>query len=147
MTFSLLGRRVLLATALTIATALAATAVPASADHAQPPRNISQLPYQPIGHFEHGDAIPAPGNAIAYFTPLMSGKRFNPSGNYNAYDTNVFETLMLPFRAAGDTTTDDPYGNGETTGDPRHGYCEQDPEYPTKRPGNSLLLSGVCPNH
>jgi PKD repeat protein len=147
MTFTLPGRRAALATALTIATALGVTASVAHADHPQPARTIADLPYQPIGHFAHGDDIPEPNGAIAYFTPLMSGKRFNPSGNYNAYDTNVFETLMLPFRAAGDETTDDPYGNGETTGDPRHGYCEQDPEYPEKRPGNSLLLAGVCPNH
>ncbi|MDQ3739433.1 MAG: M28 family peptidase [Actinomycetota bacterium] len=142
----LLARRAALATALTAAAALGATA-PANADHPQPARDIAQLPYQPIGHFAHGDDIPEPSQAVGYFTPLMSGKRFNPSGTYNAYDTNVFETLMLPFRAAGDDTDDDPYGNGMTIGDPRHGYCEQDPEYPDKRPGNVLLLAGVCPNH
>jgi PKD repeat protein len=143
MPFTLFRRRTALA--MTAALALALAAAPtANADHTQPPRDISKLPYEPIGHFAHGDDIPEPNDAEAYFTPLMSGKRFNPSGTYNAYDTNVFETLMLPFRAAGDDTTDDPYGNG---GDPRHGYCQQDPEYPTKRPGNSALLSGVCPNH
>ncbi|HEX8207558.1 MAG TPA: M28 family peptidase [Solirubrobacteraceae bacterium] len=147
MTFMLPGRRAALAIALTIVAALWLSAAVARADHSQPAPDISKLPYQPIGEFAHGDDIPEPNEAVAFFTPLMDGLRFNPSGNYNAYDTNVFETLMLPFRAAGDTTTNDPYGNGETTGDPRHGYCEQDPEYPTKRPGNNALLSGVCPNH
>ena len=148
MTFTLQGRRAALATAgLTIVTALAAFVPAAGADHPQPVRDIAQLKYEPIGEFEHGEAIPGPSGAVAFFTPMMDGLRFNPTGTYNAYDTNVFETLMLPFRAAGDETTDDPYGNGETTGDPRHGYCEQDPDYPTKRPGNSTLLAGVCPNH
>jgi hypothetical protein len=137
------GRRAVLATALTVATFLVATSL-ARADHPQPERNIAHLPYQPIGHFKHGDDIPEPDQATAYFTPKLSGRKFNQSGTYNAYDTNVFETLMLPFRAAGDETTNDPYGNG---GDPRHGYCFQDPQYPQKRPGNILLLAGVCPNH
>ena len=52
----------------------------------------------------------------------MDGERFNPSGKYNAFDTNVFEVLCLPFRAAGDQSGGDPYGNG---GEPRHGRCSQ----------------------
>ena len=145
MSSSFLGRRALLATALTAVCAIGWTA-PATADHAQPTRDISKLDYAPIGLFKHGDPIPQPQDKD-FFLKKMSGRRFNPSGKYNSYDTNVFETLMLPFRAAGDTSANDPYGNGETTGDPRHGFCQQDPQYPQKRPGNVLLMAGVCPNH
>jgi len=141
---TLLGRRALVAAALTLAVALGATA-PAGASHPQKARNIAHLPYQPIGEFEHGEDIPEPNEAADFFNPKRQGLRYpGPGGTYNAYDTNVFETLMLPFRAAGDTTTNDPYGNG---GDPRHGYCQQSPDYFTERPGNQTLLAGICPNH
>jgi PKD repeat protein len=137
-------RRASVAAALAASCAIAWTA-PASANHPQPARNIANLPYQPIGEFAHGTDIPEPDAAQAFFTPKMNGRRYDgPTGTYNAYDTNVFETLMLPFRAAGDTTTNDPYGNG---GDTRHGFCKQEPDQADQRPGNSLLAAGVCPNH
>jgi PKD repeat protein len=144
---TLLGRRVLIAAALTIATALGASA-PAGASHPQPTRNIAHLPYNPISEFEHGDDIPEPDEAEAFFTApgRMDGITYpGPEGSYNAYDTNVFETLMLPFRAAGDTTTNDEYGNN----DPRHGFCEvaTPAEQQEQRPGNLLLAAGICPNH
>jgi PKD repeat protein len=74
----------------------------------------------------------------------MEGLRFNPSGDYNAFDTNVFETLALPYRAAGDQFTDDPYGNGGT---PQHGRCGGDPRSDRSRPGDLAAVAGECPNH
>ena len=129
------------------AAALGATVSIAHADHAQPARDIAQLPYQPIGHFAHGDDIPEPDEAIAFFTPLMSGLRFNPSGTYNAYDTNVFETLMLPFRAAGDDDDGRPVRQRRRPATRGTATASRTREYPDKRPGNTTLLAGVCPNH
>ena len=139
-------RRAFVAATVVASCALAWSA-PASADHAQPARNIANLPYQPIGEFAHGTDIPEPDEAEAFFAPKMNGRRYDgPTGTYNAFDTNVFETLMLPFRAAGDTTTNDPYGNG---GDPRHGFCAlaTPAQQQAQRPGNILLAAGICPNH
>lgn len=102
--------------------------------------------YQPEGHFKAGSPVPAPTDFDSALRPLMEGRRFNPSGTYNAFDTNVFEVLGLPYRAAGDLDADDPYGNG---GDPRHGFCARDgdPGTDSERPGNLAALAGECPNH
>lgn len=102
--------------------------------------------YQPEGHFKAGAKLPGPGDFDTALRPLMEGRRFNPSGTYNAYDTNVFEVLGLPYRAANDVRTDDPYGNG---GDPRHGFCAADTSRTTEldRPGSMSRLAGRCPNH
>jgi hypothetical protein len=146
MSLSLLGRRALVAAALTAACAVGWTA-PATADHGQPARDISKLDYDPISEFEHGEDIPEPAQAEAFFTPRMEGRTYpGPEGKYNAFDTNVFETLMLPFRAANDTNPNDPYGNG---GDPRHGFCKvaTAAEQQAQRPGNLALQAGICPNH
>ena len=130
-----------------IFTALGLLAAPsAMANHPQPAPDISAMEYEPIGHFKPGDPVPAPTEFDAKLRPLMDGLRFNPSGNYNAFDTNVFEVLGLPYRAAGDKSASDPYGNG---GDSRHGYCDSDadPDPDTTRNGDLAKLAGECPNH
>lgn len=129
-----------------LALALALASVPvqeAAADHPQssPDPVVMKDLYKPEGHFKAGSRIPAP-NDFSVFEDEMEGLRFNPSGEYNAFDTNVFETLALPYRAAGDESADDPYGNG---GDPRHGYCAPDPD--DDRPGDLTPVAGHCPNH
>jgi PKD repeat protein len=133
------------ATSIGVALALAA-AIPAQADHPQPAPDISKVDYAPIGVFAPGERQPGPADFETQIRPLMEDRRFNPSGKYNAFDTNVFETLGLPYRAAGDTNADDPYGNG---GDPRHGYCDSDPDpdLDTERPGRLAPVAGECPNH
>jgi hypothetical protein len=127
---------------LTVLAGLALGGAPAAMGAApQPPLDITKLPYQPIGHFKPGEAIPPDVSTACeqVAKPLMNGKIFNPSGTWNAFDTNVFETLCLPFRNQDDTSIDDPWGNGGN-GETRHGYCAganpQDPMDP-----------GVCPNH
>ena len=121
--------------------ALAATpANTALGDHGQPAFDASRLDYAPIGHFKPGDDIPP--NA-----PLdpTSGRKYNPSGKYNAFDTNFFETVTWPFRGADDKTDNDAPG----AGDPgqRHGFCAPNP---APRPGPEAAFSsiaGECPNH
>ena len=110
----------------------------------QVPPDISQLKYQPIGHFKPGDRLPDANAFDTAARPLMEGLRFNPSGSYNAFDTNVFEVLALPYRAAGDEFEDDPYGNG---GDSEHGRCGGDPRSDRERPGDLAEVAGECPNH
>lgn len=117
--------------------------------------DISKLVYAPEGHFKAGDPIPSPLEFDSSLRPLMEGLRFNPSGTYNAYDTNIFEVIGLPYRAAGDMSADDAYGNG---GDPRHGYCGEepvnvhapDPSAPDPTHlhlGGLDVVAGECPNH
>ena len=112
-----------------------------------PPPDITKLAYQPVGHFKPGDLVPLANEFNQKIRPLMpaGSRRFNPSGTYNAFDTNVFEVLGLPYRAAGDVNGQDPYGNG---GDPRHGFCAVDPQWdPEERPGQLAGVAGKCPNH
>lgn len=123
---------------------------PATAESAP---DISKLEYAPIGQFKPGDPLPPADTGCAEIGGQASdgtaALRFNPSGKWNAFDTNVFETLCLPYRQSedqdgqGNPVDDDPAGNG---GDPRHGYCAQ-PSDPIARPGNPALMPGVCPNH
>ena len=128
---------------LSIAAALVAAAIlPAGnalADHDQPAYNPSVLEYEPIGFFKPGDSVPAN-------VPLdpTSGRKYNPSGNYNAFDTNFFETVTWPFRGAGDTTNDDAPGSGNPL--QRHGFCAPNP---VPRPETAPLsaIAGECPNH
>src|SRR3712207_3893237 len=135
------------------AASIATAAAPALAVEAVP--DITALEYAPIGHFKPGDPLPA---ANAYQADDATGEFlrqeyadgiFNPSGNFNAYDTNVFEVLAMPFRAAGDEFTDDPLGNGPDGGNPTHGRCNDDPR--SKRPNGGSngypAVAGKCLNH
>jgi PKD repeat protein len=127
---------------LSLAAALIAIAIvpggSALADHGQPGLDPSKLEYEPIGFFKPGDTIP-PNEPL---TPT-NGLKYNPSGNYNAFDTNFFETVTWPYRGAGDTTDNDAPGNG---GNPKHGFCAPNP---VPRPPTAPLsaVAGECPNH
>ena len=123
-----------------------ALAAPAAATHDQPPLDINQLDYEPVGHYKAGDPLPAADSCEEEFLPQLDPARprtFNPSGEWNSFDNELFEVICLPYRQSGDTSDSDPYGNG---GDPRHGYCAQ-PHDPVARPGNPAYAPGVCPNH
>jgi len=118
-----------------------APAPTALADHAQPAFDPGKVDYSPIGFYKPGDPVP---NADPPIKPT-SGRKFNPSGKFNAFDNNVFESTSLPFRAAGDKTDNDPLGNGG--GNPKQGFCKPNP---APRPGPDAPLSataGECPNH
>lgn len=99
-------------------------------------------------HFKPGDPLPPANGFEEFIKPLMDGNRFNPSGQYNAFDTNVFEVLALPYRAAGDEYGDDPYGNG-ADGPAEHGLCGDDPRSDRNRPGSAGYpeIAGECFNH
>src|SRR5688500_8946673 len=138
------------------AVCIATAAAPAHASHSNEfVPNIDLLDYEPIGHFKPGDPIPA---ANAYQADNADGEFlrqeyadgiFNPSGNFNAYDTNVFEVLAMPFRAAGDEFRDDPLGNGQDGGSAEHGRCSGDPRSERPRGGSSgyPAVAGECFNH
>ena len=148
------------------ASALALTALcvglsvtpPARASDPQPAPNISAMEYHPIGKFGPAGQNTVVGGETPSTTipptnsPLTptSGLRYNPSGEYVAYDTNLFETLTLPYRAAGDTADDDPPGNDFPPpggGSPNYGQC--DPAAAPDPDGFAPLtpLAGRCPNH
>lgn len=125
---------------------LALSSASALASHSQPAPDITRMAYSPVGYFKPGDPLPPADTGCAQIRSIpdaVDGLKFNASGNWNAFDTNVFEVLCLPYRQSDDASDADPYGNG---GDPRHGYCAQ-PSDPVARPGNPLLFPGVCPNH
>ena len=92
--------RLLALAALILVSPLASAPAPAS--HPQPQGDISKLDYRPEGHFQAGDPVPAADACEETLLPLTNGKRFNPSGSYNAFDNNVFEVICLPYRGAGD---------------------------------------------
>ena len=132
---------------------IATTATPALALEVVP--DVNALDYDPIGHFQPGDPIPA---ANAYQADDATGQFlrqeyedgiFNPSGKFNAFDTNVFEVLAMPWRAAGDEHADDPLGNGTDGGDPEHGHCSGDPRSDRPRGGSNGYpeIAGECFNH
>ncbi|CAA9501521.1 MAG: hypothetical protein AVDCRST_MAG30-1945 [uncultured Solirubrobacteraceae bacterium] len=135
---------------LTVLAVFTVGASAASADHVQPKPDISKLDYAPEGFFKAGSAVPG-GNACAAegalpFRAQMQGRRFNPSGKYNAFDNNVFEVFCLPYRGAGDKKADDVYGGGSGS-DPGRGRCAPNP---VPFPGPEAPLSttaGRCPNH
>ncbi len=126
--------------ALVLAAALPATAPAAVAP--QPPLDISKMPYKPVGHFKAADTLPSPDTGCeSVMQPLRKGEIFNPSGDWNSFDTNVFEVMCLPFRAPGDTSDKDPMGNG---GAAQHGFCGgSDPD----AYGNLAQIAGACPNN
>ena len=105
----------------------------ALADHPQAKPDINLMDYAyadggnaPPGSYQWGQPIPGPGDA-GTLNP-------NPSGQYLAYDMNVFESLTVPGRQPGDTTTDDAPGNG---GMP-YGFCPPNPAF---------VPQGHCDNH
>ena len=116
----------LLATLLAIPTAASAAREVAP----QPPLDVKHLNYHPIGAFKPGEPIPT----TAAPPPADGNGIFNPSGQWVAYDTNVYESLNLPQRQAGDESASDPPGNG---GQP-YGFC---PPAPGHAPW------GKCANH
>ena len=129
---------------LSLAAALSALAfLPGSAalaGHPQPNFDPSRLDYSPIGHFKPGAALPP--NAPL---PPTDGRKYNPSGKYNAFDTNFFETVTWPYRGADDKTDNDAPGSGHPAR--RHGYCAPNPR---PRPSPEAVWSpvaGECPNH
>ena len=130
----------------------------ASANHQQQiPPDINKLDYAyekdaqgnyAGAFFKPGDPLPPANGFEEFIKPHMDGKRFNPSGSYNAYDTNIFEILALPYRGAGDEHGDDPYGNGED-GPAEHGRCGTDPRSERNRQGSAGYpeITGECFNH
>ena len=156
--------RVRLSQVLLVLAGVAGLALPSAAfaDHSQPQPDITKMQYTPIGKYGpagQNTLDPAlPGETPSATIPTTNspldptdGLKYNPSGEYVAYDTNLFETLSLPFRAAGDVDADgnpdadDPYGNGGNQ--PKYGSCnpfaEPDPD------GLAPLtpVAGRCPNH
>lgn len=103
---------------LAMAVGFATTALPAATVAAQgagvPP--VTNMRYQPEPAIS---AIPPQPDPAAV-------PKADPTGTYNAYDLNVYETLWFPERQAGDETNDDPPG-----GAIQHGTCPE----------------GGCPNH
>jgi hypothetical protein len=111
-----------LAITLGVTAGLSATAW---ANHPQPAPDISKMDYTPIGAYKPGQPIP---------TTQAPPTNPNPSGKWVAYDTNVYESLNLPQRQPGDTSANDPLGNG---GQP-YGFCPQEPPH---------TPWGKCANH
>ena len=110
--------------------------VPASATHVPVPsvdRAVIKSTYKPIGFYKPGDAIPSPLD----LPKADADGLFNPSGNWNALDNNVYETLNFPTRQANDQSNADPLGSG----DPRHGFCPPSATEPQFNP------YGKCANH
>ncbi|MDQ3955309.1 MAG: M28 family peptidase [Actinomycetota bacterium] len=70
--------------------------------------SIKNLKYKPKPAI---DAIPPTPDPAAV-------KKFDPTGNYNAYDINVFETIWFPTRQPGDTDA-----KAEPGGAVAHGTC------------------------
>ena len=139
--------------AVVTASALLVVSPAAVASHPQPTPDITKMDYAPIGKFgpagQNTLATGQTGSASIPTTnsPLAptSGRRYNPSGKYVAYDTNLFETLSLPFRAAGDQSGSDPAGNGGNQ--PDYGKCN--PLAAPDLDGFAPLtpIAGRCPNH
>lgn len=75
--------------------------------------SINNMPYKPKPAIE---AIPAQPDPAAV-------PEANPTGEYNAYDLNVYETIWFPYRQAADESAEDEPGGASS-----HGHCE--PECP-----------------
>lgn len=128
-----------------VTVALFAGAAPSAASaQSLPPMDISKLDYEPVGFFKPGAAIPADyGKACESIKAQRTGKIFNPSGVWNAFDNTIFEYFCLPYRDQGDESDTDPEGNG---GEARYGYCaDPDPTDPLAQMGPEG--AGTCPNH
>ncbi|HVF53969.1 MAG TPA: M28 family peptidase [Actinomycetota bacterium] len=95
-------------TASLIAGSLAMPAQSAGANNAPQIPSITNMTYKPTPAIE---AIPSTPDPAAVTKP-------NPTGDWNAYDLNVYETIMFPERQAGDTSADDAPGGAIA-----HGTC------------------------
>ncbi|HWH43531.1 MAG TPA: M28 family peptidase [Thermoleophilaceae bacterium] len=140
-------------TSAALAAATAAVLLPAAAiatHETQIAPDVTKLDYAPNGHFAQGTPLP-PANAYrtAIAPHVDENGIFNPSGNFNAFDNNIFEVLAYPYRGAGDEFADDPPGNGANGGDPDHGQCSGDPRSDRVRYGTSGYpeITGECFNH
>jgi hypothetical protein len=121
-----------------LAAACVALAPAGASAQSLPPLDITKLDYKPQGFFKAGAPIPADyGKSCDSIKAQRDGKLFNPSGEWNSFDTTLFEYYCLPYRDQGDKSARDPDGNG---GEPRYGYCKG------ANP-NDPLDPGVCPNH
>jgi len=134
-------RRRLVAAMVASAALLAPATAPAQT---LPPLDISKLTYQPEGFFKAGDPIPADyGKACESIAGQRTGKIFNPSGHWSAFDNTIFEYFCLPYRNQDDVSASDPDGNG---GESAYGYCKDpDPTDPLAQSGPEG--AGTCPNH
>ena len=78
----------------------------AKADHSMPPLDPSQIDYTPIGYYGPADEVTAlPGSQQVPLSPTSGPPMLNdpnPSGKWVAYDTNVWESLTMPYRHPGD---------------------------------------------
>ena len=72
--------------------------------------SIKNLKYKPTPSIEAIPAIPDPAEV----------PKPDPTGNYNAYDINVYETFWFPERQPGDESAEDEPGGAIT-----HGTCPQ----------------------
>ena len=130
---------------------IAMAPAPARADHGLPPLDPSQVDYTPIGYYgptaDGGTSATVP-NPSGGPPPLNDP---NPSGKWVAYDTNVWESLTLPYRHPGDTCTDPAQDEtnclsgdrDDDTTDPaaRTGYTGY------QGPGGTSVVHGTCPPH
>ena len=128
-----------------------------------PALDPSQIDYTPIGYYGPPDEVTAlPGSAQVPLNPTSGPPMLNdpnPSGKWVAYDTNVWESLTMPYRHPGDNCnsltpeeqaeqadclsgdmdddTSDPVARTGYTGyegpdgtSPVHGTCPPSPEIP-----------------
>lgn len=136
--------------ALSLVTLLAALApvAPALAHHAQPAFQPGQMDYTPIGHYGPGGTsptIPSPSGGAPAVGP-------NPSGKWVAYDTNVWESLAVPYRHPNDNCNS--LANEDK--DPHCRSGDEDPDNDTnpaaltgytgyQGPNGTSPMHGTCP--
>ena len=127
-------------------------AVPARADHVGTlPINHSLMDYDPIGHYgptADGGAAPQIPLTPSNGPPAMNNP--NPSGKWIAYDTNVWESLTLPYRHPGDNCNSIPASDRHA--DCRSGDRDDDTTDPAARtgytgyqgPSGTSTVHGTC---
>ena len=131
---------------------------PAGADHGMPPLDPSKIEYDPIGFYGPPDeaGTPHPMGESAMIPNPSGGppplNDPNPSGKWIAYDTNVWESLTMPYRHPGDNCNSLP-------ADDRHVDClsgdlDDDASDPVTRTGYTgyagphappSAIHGTCP--
>ena len=127
-------------------------AVPARANHVNTlPINHSVMDYDPIGHY--GPAADGGAAAQIPLTPSNGPPAMNnpnPSGKWIAYDTNVWESLTLPYRHPGDNCNSIPATDRHP--DCRSGDQDNDATDPAARtgytgyqgPSGTSTVHGTC---